>query len=91
MKPHLTWSKGGHAEVVSIDDDRITLRSTTSAPPGARLDATLASGEAVKIKSHGTHKEEDGTFTLNGRLLDAPRALRETIAALVRDTPSHAP
>jgi hypothetical protein len=80
----LTWAKGGTAEVISVDDDRVTLRSTTSAPPGARLEATLATGEAVKIKSHGTHKEEDGTFTLNGRLLDAPRALREKLAAASR-------
>jgi hypothetical protein len=83
LKTDLTWSKGGHAEIVSIDDDRITVRSTTLAPPGARLDATLASGAAVKIKSHGTHREEDGTFTLHGRLLDAPRSLRDAIAALV--------
>jgi hypothetical protein len=80
----LTWAKGGTAEVISVSDDRITLRSTTSAPPGARLEATLATGEAVKIKSHGTHKEDDGTFTLNGRLLDAPRALREKLAAASR-------
>ncbi len=84
---HLAWAKGGHAEVVAIEDDRVTLRSTTSAPPGARLEATLASGEAVKIKSHGSHREEDGTFTLRGRLVDATRELREAVASLVRRLP----
>ncbi len=83
MTPHLTWQKGGHAEVVSLEGEQIVLRSTTSAPPGARLDATLADGEALKIKSHGTHKESDGSFTLRGRLLDARRELRERIAGLL--------
>jgi hypothetical protein len=82
---HLAWSgryEGGHAEVVAVEDDAVTLRSTTSAPPGARLEAMLASGEAVRIKSHGTHRENDGTFTLRGRLIDARRELRDAIAAL---------
>lgn len=84
MREDLAWAKGGHAEIVSLEGEQIVLRSTTSAPPGARLDATLASsGEAVKIKSHGTHKESDGSFTLRGRLLDARRELRERIASLL--------
>ncbi len=83
---HLTWSKGGHAEVVSVEGDAIVLRSTTSAPPGARLEAKLA-GESpgpVKVKSHGTHREEDGSFTLKGRLIDATRDLREKLGQLAR-------
>ena len=83
MKEHLTWQKGGHAEIVSLEGEQIVLRSSTSAPPGARLDAKLAGGEAIKIKSHGTHKEADGTFTLRGRLLDARRELRDDIASLL--------
>ena len=81
---HLTWSKGGHAEVVSVESDAIVLRSTTSAPPGARLEAKLAADPpvAVKIKSHGTHREDDGSFTLKGRLIDATRDLRERLASL---------
>jgi hypothetical protein len=71
----LLWQKGGQAEILKLEDDAIVLRSTTSAPPGARLEATFE-GTIVKIKSHGSHKEEDGTFTLKGRLLDATRDLR---------------
>lgn len=80
----LIWAKGGHAEVVSVADDAIVLRSTTSAPPGARLEARLASEppSPVKIKSHGTRREEDGSFTLKGRLIDATRELRERLARL---------
>lgn len=81
---HVVWAKGGHAEVVSVVDDAIVLRSTTPAPPGARLEATLAGdpGVPVKLKSHGTHREADGSFTLKGRLIDAPRPLRDRLAAL---------
>ena len=84
---HLTWAKGGHAEVVSVFGDAIVLRSTTSAPPGARLEAKLAEPPTpVKIKSHGTHREEDGTFTLKGRLIDATRELRDKLASLAPST-----
>ena len=82
---HLAWSKGGEADLVSLNDDAIVLRSTTSAPPGARLEATFGA-ETVKIKSHGSHKEADGSFTLKGRLVDANRALRDALAALVPAT-----
>ena len=81
---HLMWSKGGHAEVVSVEGDAIVLRSTTSAPPGARLEAKLVMEPPVpvKIKSHGTHREQDGTFTLKGRLIDATRFIRQELGAL---------
>ncbi len=81
---HIVWAKGGHAEVVSVISDAVVLRSTTSAPPGARLEAKLAADPKtpVKIKSHGTHKEADGSFTLKGRLIDATRELRDRLAEL---------
>jgi hypothetical protein len=79
---HLVWAKGGTADVVSLVDDAIVLRSTASAPPGARLEAKFGE-RSVKVKSHGSHKEEDGTFTLKGRLIDANRELRDALAALL--------
>ena len=79
---HLSWGKGGHAEVVRVEGDVVELRSTTSAPPGARLEAVVGSATAAKIKSHGTKKEEDGSFSLKGRLIDATRELREQLVAL---------
>lgn len=82
---HLTWSKGGHAEVVRLEGDGVVLRSTTPAPPGARLEAKLVTTDPpllVKIKSHGTRREEDGSFTLKGRLIDAPRDLRDKLGSL---------
>lgn len=80
---HLVWLKGGTADVVALADDAIVLKSSTSAPPGARLEAKFGD-RSVKVKSHGSHKEEDGTFTLKGRLIDANRELRDALAALLR-------
>lgn len=79
---HLVWAKGGTADVISIADDAIVLKSSTSAPPGARLEAKFGD-RTVKVKSHGSHKEEDGSFTLKGRLIDANRELRDALAAVV--------
>jgi hypothetical protein len=78
----LLWSKGGTADVVELKDDAIVLRSSTSAPPGARLEAKFGD-RTVKVKSHGSHKEADGSFTIKGRLIDANRELRDALAALV--------
>ena len=79
---HMTLAKGGDGDVLSVKDDAVVLSCSISYPPGARFDATLASGEAVRFKSHGSHKEEDGRFTVKGRLIDANRAIRETLATL---------
>jgi hypothetical protein len=83
VSDHLTWVKGVTAKIVRLEGDAIELRSTTSAPPGARLEAVLIeTGAPVKIKSHGSHKEADGSFTIKGRLIDATRELREKLGAL---------
>lgn len=79
---HLQWSKGGEADIVSLVDDAVVLRSTTSAPPGARLEAKFGE-RVVKVKSHGSHKEADGTFTIKGRIYDANRELRDALATLL--------
>ena len=65
----------------------IVLKSTISAPPGARLEAKHGE-RSVKVKSHGSHKEEDGSFTIKGRLIDANRELRDVLAGLdpIHDT-----
>ena len=80
---HLVWAKGGTADIIELKDDVIVLRSTTPAPPGARLEATFGD-LPVQVKSHGTHKEADGTFTMKGRLISANRELRDALAALLQ-------
>jgi hypothetical protein len=82
---HLVWAKGGTASLLTVAQDNVTLRSSISSPPGARLDAALAADPSVtlKIKIHGSKLQPDGSFTLKGRVLEATRALRERLLALV--------
>jgi hypothetical protein len=84
MPKHLAWEKGGDAWVERLDADAIVLRSTTPAPPGARLEARLCPDPSVRVlvKSHGSKRESDGTFVLKGRLIDATRKLREQLSEL---------
>ena len=86
MTEHVAWTKGGTASFVVVADDAVTLRSTTPSPPGSRIEATLIDDPSVgvKIKIHGSKLAEDGTFTLRGKLLEANRALRDRIAALLQ-------
>ncbi|MDB5219984.1 MAG: hypothetical protein JWO86_7911 [Myxococcaceae bacterium] len=86
---HLVWTKGGTASLLTIAQDNVTLRSSIPSPPGARLDATLASDPSVamKIKIHGSKLQPDGSFTLKGRVLEATRALRDRLTSLVPPTP----
>ena len=85
MSAHVTWAKGGTADFTVVDDDNVTLRSTTPSPPGSRIEGALV-GEPpanVKVKIHGSKREEDGSFTLRGKLLEATRALRDRVASLL--------
>ena len=71
----ITWAKGGTASFLSADEENVTLRSSIPSPPGSRLEATF-DGEPrsqVRVKVHGSKKEEDGSFTIKGRLVDATR------------------
>lgn len=86
--PHLAWVKGGHARFASIEGEAVVVVSSTPAPPGARLEADLVAdpegGPAkVKMKSHGSKLEADGTFTIKGRLIDVNRPLRDRLVKLL--------
>jgi len=81
---HVTWVKGGTASFLAATDDAVTLRSSIPSPPGSRLDGVLVAGPVdVRIKVHRSKREEDGSFTIHGRLIDATRELRGRIASLV--------
>jgi hypothetical protein len=86
----IVWAKGGTASFVSADGENVTLRSTIPSPPGSRLEATFTAEPktAVRVKVHGSKKEEDGSFTIKGRLVDATREIRERVHALVRPAQS---
>jgi hypothetical protein len=81
---HLVWIKGGDARVVSIAVDAIVLRSSVPSPPGSRLEGRLE-GEppaTVRVKVHGSKRQPDGAFVIEGRVLDATREVRARLEAL---------
>jgi hypothetical protein len=82
----ITWAKGGTAAFLAVDGENVTLRSSIPSPPGSRLEATFDAEpkNAVRVKVHGSKKEEDGSFTIKGRLVDATRETRERVRSLVQ-------
>ncbi len=80
---HLRWSLGGEARVLSASADAVTLDSTTPSPPGSRIDGTLlGSGRMVRVKVHGSKRQESGRFRIEGRPIDLTREAREELVAL---------
>jgi hypothetical protein len=86
---HLRWAGGGEARVVSIAAQAIVLRSTVPSPPGSRIEGTLlgaagAKAATLRVKVHGSRRQPEGDFVLEGRPLDLPRETRELLEAMVR-------
>ncbi len=80
--PSVRWARGGEAVVVSMSGEAIALRSTTSSPPGSRIEGTLRGYPAsLRVKVHGCRRQPDGSFVIEGRILDLTRELRERLAS----------
>ena len=80
---HVAWAKGGEADVIAFDgDDRVTLSSTLSSPPGSVVDGTLNDFGLIRIKVRGC-KRDGEKFRVEARILDVSRQLRERLSALV--------
>lgn len=73
------WKTGGEADLVKCEDDRATFLSTTPAAPGTPLEGSIESGAKLRVKVARCKKAEGG-FAIEGRLIDATRALREELA-----------
>jgi hypothetical protein len=78
----IRWTKGGEAHVLEAKEDLVTVRSTIPSAPGSRIEGALPSGTPVRLKVARCRAEE-GAFRIEGKLLDATRATRDEIAALV--------
>lgn len=82
---HVAWDTGGEARVVALEGERIVLVSTVPLPPGSRPEGKLLrGGDALRVKSHGSRRLEDGNFRVEGRALDLRKELRERLAALAK-------
>ena len=81
-EPHVRWVAGGTADILSMDVDKITLRSTRPSPPGSRIEGALEGQRplSLRVKVHLCRKQADGDFVLEGRALDLTRADREALA-----------
>lgn len=87
--PHIDWDKGGTATVIAIAKDAVKLRSTIPSPPGSRVDGTLraidgGAGAKVRFKIHGSKRQPEGDFVLEGRAIDMTREVRDAIDGVIR-------
>lgn len=88
---HVTWSKGGEADLVGLEGDRVQLRSSVSAAPGTPLEGALASGSGKHFRVKVARCRRDdaaGAFVIEGRVMDATRDLRAELAGLVGPGPA---
>jgi hypothetical protein len=79
---HFTWTKGGEADIVSVDGERIVISSTISSPPGSYLDGVLNGAGGIRIKVRGC-KRDGERFRIEARILDLSRQLREHISQVL--------
>ncbi len=70
----------GEGTVVALKGDAITLRSSVPSPPGSRREAELV-GAALRfrMKVHASRKQQDASYTLEGRLFDATKAVIDAL------------
>jgi hypothetical protein len=87
---HVRWSRGGEARIVAIDAQVIVLRSTVPSPPGSRIEGALVGDPpaTIRVKVHGSRKQPEGDFVLEGRPLDLPRETRRRMEQLAGETGS---
>ena len=78
----IRWTKGGDAQVIEARDDLVAVRSSIASAPGSRIEGALPSGTAVRLKVARCRADGD-RFRIEGKLLDATRAARDEVAALV--------
>lgn len=86
MAAHITWEAGGEANVLALSGEKITISSSISRAPGGPLRGALASGSPIHIKVASCKRDgsdPSAWFTIEGRLIDATRAHRAEIAALL--------
>jgi hypothetical protein len=78
----IRWTKGGEAQVLEARDDQVAVRSTIPSAPGSRIEGALPSGASVRLKV-ARCRADNGGFRIEGKLLDATRATRDEVAALI--------
>ena len=79
MTVQLELPGGKKAWLLSLDDDRLTLRSEQAFAPGSRVEAA-GLGRTLRFKVHRSVRGDDG-FAVEGRPLDLTREARDIFTA----------
>ena len=74
---------------MSLRGDAVALVSTVAKPPGSRPVGLLVEEprESVRVKVHACRVGEDGTFGIDGRLIDVTRGMHARLEALASERP----
>jgi hypothetical protein len=84
----IAWTQGGTATIELLDGERVELSSTRAFAPGSRPEgAATVAGRTLPfwMKVHGSRRQEDSTYRVSGRLLNATRETRERLKEAVSD------
>jgi hypothetical protein len=80
----ILWDGGGAAAIEALEDDHIELVSSRAFAPGSRPQATLEEGgDRIWLKVHGSRRQDDGAFRMQGRLLNTRREVLDRLKAAV--------
>jgi hypothetical protein len=97
MTVRVIWSRGGEALLVSIAADAVVLASTVAAPPGSRIEGTVAAPGAaarlLRVKVHACRRQAEPAgpgghpFRIEGRPIDLRRDLRASLESQIGASP----
>jgi hypothetical protein len=82
----VAWKAGGTAAIEQLDGEIIQLSSTRAFAPGSRPEGVVSVGDSPSpfwMKVHGSRRQDDGSFRVSGRLLNATRVVRERLKEAV--------
>ncbi len=80
------WNAGGTATLDEIDDDKVLLTSSRAFPPGSRPEGKVtleAKPATFCMKVHGARRQDDGSYRVHGRVLNASRVVRDRLKEAV--------
>lgn len=82
----ISWHEGGTAQVRSVKDVDVVLRSSVPYPPGKPAQGTLSAADgshSFTVKVARSQKVAEGVWDVRGRLLSATTAVRAAFGASV--------
>jgi hypothetical protein len=80
MSLPLTLPAGASAELCRVDGERFLMRATRAYAPGTPLKASVdGTGEVLDLKVARSVRTSEGSFNVDGRLVNLTRAQRTLI------------